>query len=156
MTITLEQIDLLRKRANVGYKEAKEALEKFDGNIVEAISYLEEQNKIKPEQNKFESCSCSIFQKIKNLICKGNKIKIVISKNESTILSMPLTLAILIGFISLPITITGFLIAIITNCKIRFEKENNEDFSNINNGIEKVSNAVCTVTNKIGEEIKNA
>lgn len=45
MSISIEQIDLLRKRANVGYKEAKEALEKCNGDIVEALSYLEEQNK---------------------------------------------------------------------------------------------------------------
>ena len=49
MNITLEQIDILRKRANVSYKEAKDALEKNNGNMVEALTYLEEQNRIKPE-----------------------------------------------------------------------------------------------------------
>ncbi len=37
MNVSLEQIDLLRKRANVSYEEAKEVLEKFDGDIIEAL-----------------------------------------------------------------------------------------------------------------------
>ncbi|WP_369702635.1 UBA domain-containing protein [Clostridium moutaii] len=48
MTISIEQIDSLRKRANVNYKKAKEELEKCNGDLVEALLYLEEQNKIKP------------------------------------------------------------------------------------------------------------
>lgn len=154
MTITLEQIDLLRKRANVNYKEAKEALEKFDGNIVEAIAYLEDQNKVRPEKTSVSDCG--LFQKIKSIIAKGNKIKFVIAKNDTIILSLPLTLTVLIGFISLPFSIAALVLAIVTNCKIRIEKENGQECSSINNGIEKVSNAVTNVTNKVTEEIKNA
>ena len=46
MKITLEQIDFLRERANVSYKEAKEALEQSEGDMVEALVMLEKQNKI--------------------------------------------------------------------------------------------------------------
>ena len=38
--INIEQIDAVRQRTNVGYKEAKEVLEKFDGNVVDAILYF--------------------------------------------------------------------------------------------------------------------
>ncbi len=79
MSITIEQIDLLRKRADVGYKEAKEALERCNGDIVEALSYLEDENKIKPEKDVFKDSS--FIKKIKSIISKGNKIRIVISRN---------------------------------------------------------------------------
>ena len=46
MKITLEQIDFLRERANVSYREAKEALEETGGDIVEALVMLERQNKV--------------------------------------------------------------------------------------------------------------
>ncbi len=46
MNVSLEQIDLLRKRANVSYEEAKEVLEKFDGDIIEALVYLEKNKKV--------------------------------------------------------------------------------------------------------------
>jgi predicted transcriptional regulator len=154
MTITIEQIDLLRKRANVGYKEAKEALEKCDGDIVDALGYLEEQNKIKPEQ---EDCikGSTFIKKVKNLISKANKIKLVISKNDKTILNLPSTLAVLFGIFAMPVAIAALILALVTNCKLRFNKENGEEYD-INNKIDKVANVVTNVTNKITEEIKNA
>ncbi|GKT27164.1 DUF4342 domain-containing protein, partial [Aduncisulcus paluster] len=52
MSINLEKIDLLKERANVGYKEAKEALEQCDGDLVEALIWLEENEKIKKQQQR--------------------------------------------------------------------------------------------------------
>lgn len=153
MEFTVEQIDLLRKRANVGYKEAKEALEKCNGNVVEALAYLEEQNKIKPEGSCFKDSS--FFKKCKSIISKGNKIKLIISKNDTNILNIPLTFAVVIGIISIPFTIAAIILALLLNCKIRFEKTSGEGYG-INNKIEHVSTIVTTAANKITEEIKNA
>lgn len=41
----LEKIDILRKRFNVGYREAREALQQAGGDVVEALLYLEEKSK---------------------------------------------------------------------------------------------------------------
>jgi hypothetical protein len=48
--VSLEQVEDLRKRANVSYEEAKKALEEADGDILEAIIILERQNKIDPPE----------------------------------------------------------------------------------------------------------
>ena len=42
MEITLEKIELVKDRTGVGYKEAKEALEQTEGNVVDAIILIEE------------------------------------------------------------------------------------------------------------------
>ena len=42
MEITLEKIELVKDRTGVGYKEAKDALEKTDGSVVDAIILIEE------------------------------------------------------------------------------------------------------------------
>ena len=41
MSVNLELIDELRKRANVSYEDARDALEKCNGDMVEALIYLE-------------------------------------------------------------------------------------------------------------------
>jgi endo-alpha-1,4-polygalactosaminidase (GH114 family) len=153
MTISIEQIDSLRKRANVSYKEAKEALEKSNGDLVEALLYLEEQNKIKPQNESIKDLT--FIKKIKNLISKANKIKFVISKNDKTILNIPSTIAVLLCIFAMPVAIAVVVVALITNCKIRFHKDSGEECS-INSQMDKVSNAVSNVTNKMKEEIKNA
>lgn len=153
MTISIEQIDLLRKRANVGYKEAKEALEKCNGNIVEALAYLEDQNKIKPDEETVEKST--FVRKVKKLVSKANKVKLVISKENKTVLNVPSTVAVLLTAVAPPVSIAGLIVAVFTDCKIRFKKDSGEDCS-INSKIEKVTNVVSNAANKITEEIKNA
>jgi translation elongation factor EF-Ts len=153
MTITIEQIDLLRKRANVGYKEAKEALEKCNGDIVDALSYLEEQNKIKPESESYKDST--FIKKTKRLVSKANRIKFVISKDEKTILNLPSTVAVFFTVIAPHVAAASVIIALVTKCKMRFRKENGEDCS-INSKIDKVTDVVNNVTDKITEEFKNA
>ncbi|ATW26065.1 DUF4342 domain-containing protein [Candidatus Formimonas warabiya] len=153
MEITLEQIDLLRKRANVSYKEAKEALEKCGGNIVEALAFLEEENKIKPEKECSGPSSC--WQKTKNIIRKLNRIGLVISHEERTILNIPSTIAVVLVVFALPLSVALLILALFTGCKIRFHNSNGEEYG-INKNIEDISNKVTKITNKVAEEIKNS
>lgn len=46
--VTLEQVEQLRQRANISYDEAKAALEETNGDLLQAIINLENQNRIKP------------------------------------------------------------------------------------------------------------
>ncbi|MCL2167210.1 MAG: DUF4342 domain-containing protein [Clostridiales bacterium] len=45
--ITLEQVEKLKERANVSYEDAKVALENSDGDMLDAVIYLEKQGKIR-------------------------------------------------------------------------------------------------------------
>ncbi len=52
----LEKVEKLRERANVSYEEAKEALEKSNGDLLDAMVYLEKQGKVKsPEQTSYST-----------------------------------------------------------------------------------------------------
>jgi len=151
MTINLEQIDELRKRANVSYEDAKNALEKSQGNLIEALVYLERENKIKPEEN---ACNGSeFFKKLKSLIKKGNETKLVIRKNDKIVLNICVTLAIVITVVAPPLVIGSLILALVTNHKIRLQKKNNEN-SEVNNFFDKMSIAVNKVTTKITKEMK--
>ena len=48
MEITLEKIELVKDRTGVTYREAKEALEQSEGNVVDAIIAIEETIDRKP------------------------------------------------------------------------------------------------------------
>ncbi|NLY71286.1 MAG: DUF4342 domain-containing protein [Clostridiales bacterium] len=50
MGITLEQVEKLRDKANVSYNDAKEALEATDGDLLEALIYLEKKGKVTPPE----------------------------------------------------------------------------------------------------------
>ena len=49
MEITLEMVERLKNKADVSYKQAKEALEYSGGNLLDALIYLEEKGSIPRE-----------------------------------------------------------------------------------------------------------
>jgi len=135
MTIKLELIDELKRRANVSYEEARDALEKTNGDMVEALIYLEKQNKVNDEKE------CSFISTVKKIIKKGNKTKFTIKKGENTILSLPVTAVVIITVVAPYVTVIGLIVALITGHKIKFQGKNGENMK-VNETIDKVTNIV--------------
>lgn len=114
--IKLEQIDLLMERANVSYSEAKAALEQTNGDIVEALLYLEKSDKIKPQP-----ASCK--EKARSFWHKLHATDIIMKKGDRTFINLPGTIA-LIGFIiCLPFSFLGIVIALLYGIKISISGE---------------------------------
>ncbi|MCM1991494.1 DUF4342 domain-containing protein [Oceanirhabdus seepicola] len=139
MKITLEQIDLLRKRANVSYSEAKEALEINDGDIVNALAYLEQQKKIKGKP--FQDSTTNLVDTIKKLIQKGFEIRLLVSKEDRMKLDISLNLLILALIVATPITLIATALSLLTKHTLRFSRRGNEDFT-INKTITKISDTI--------------
>ncbi|MBU3144258.1 DUF4342 domain-containing protein [Clostridium sp. CF012] len=151
MSINLEQIDELRKRANVSYEDAKNALEQNAGNLIEALVYLEKQNKIKPEE--LSSSESKFFKSVKKLIKKGNETKLIVKKDDNVVLNISVTLGVIISIAATPLAIVAIILALATNHKIRIQKKNSEDLE-VNKIFDKMSVAINKVTTKITEEMK--
>lgn len=150
--INLELVDELRKRANVTYDEAKEALEKCNGDILEALIYLEKEKKV--NTTKTNCKESSFFASLKALIKKCHAIKFLIKKDENVVINLPLTIVILVTIILPPLTIAALLIALFTNHKIRFIKPDGNDME-INKTFDKMSDAAKNVSSKVTEVINN-
>lgn len=149
MSINLEKIDLLRERANVSYQDAKDALEKCNYDLVEALVYLEKENKIKPETK--DCCANNLITKGKNLIKKGNSTRFIIEKKENTILNIPITVGIIITIVAAPVTLIGIPVALVTKHKIKFKKETGEDLE-VNKVFDKMSTVVTNATSSMTEK----
>ena len=93
MEITLEKIELDKDRTGVSYKEAKEALEKSEGSVVDAIIAIEESIDEKTSKS-FSKKGEEILNKIKELVKKGNVSKIVVKKDGEIILNVPINVGI--------------------------------------------------------------
>lgn len=152
MNISLETIDLLRKRANVSYEEAKIALENNNGDPVEALIFLEKQNKTKDnKKSSTDGGLHTIANRVKTLIKKGNETRLIIGKQENPVLNLPLTIAV-IGSIAAPvIPLIGIPLAFITKHRIRVEKLNGEDLK-INEVLDKVASTVDSVVDQVNKE----
>lgn len=155
MTTKLEQIDLLRKRANVTYEEAADALEKCNNDMVEALIYLERNHKVRAQAGNRSEEGYGIIRAIKNLIKKGNRTKFAISKRGQVVLGIPVTAAVIITLIAPYLTLAGLIIALFTDHRLQFIKENGEDME-VNKVFDKAAVVVNDVKNKLTENVQQS
>ncbi len=152
MEITLEKIELVKDRTGVGYKEAKEALEKTEGSVVDAIILIEDT--IDESSKEGEKKNIAIMDAIKDAVHKGNVSKIVIKKGEEIIMNLPVNIGI-IGTVLFPwAAIGGCIAALGTKCSIELVKED----GSVVNVSEKATSAFETVKDKssvLYDEVKD-
>ena len=121
MEITLEKIEIVKDRTGSTYAEAKAALEAAEGSVVDAIIAIE--GKMNEEHDKVDGVSLKdspIFAKMKEIVDKGNVSRILITKNEKTIVNFPVTAGV-IGAVLVPWgAILGIVAALGAQCSIDF------------------------------------
>lgn len=119
MSVSLEKIDMLMERANISYKEAKDALEMHNGDMVEALIYLESSNKTAPKVapkhvrvqakphahgQRTARPENDFFEDVKKFIAKMHKTSFVIRNKSKKVLDIPLTIAALIILFTVPVS----------------------------------------------------
>jgi DNA-binding transcriptional MerR regulator len=93
LTSELEKIDLIRARLGVSYKEAREALEKADGDVVQALVNLEEQGRNLGER--FQARGQEMVGQVKEFLQKGQTYRIKVKKGDRTVYEFPATIGAL-------------------------------------------------------------
>lgn len=127
MEINLEKIELVKDRTGCTYAEAKEALEKAEGSVVDAIIAVEEtMNRGYDAVDGGSLKDSPIFAKIKEVVDKGNVSRILVKKDDKTIVNFPLTAGV-IGALLVPWgAIVGIIAALGTQCSIDFVNDKGE------------------------------
>lgn len=128
MEITLEKVDKVIERTNVSYAEAKEALEINDGDVLNAIIYIESLKKSKVEDEIKQKSETIEELKVwlKDLIEKGNVTRIKIRKDDKIIVDVPVNAGIAAGVIAIILpAILAFVViaAVVTKITIEITKE---------------------------------
>mgnify|MGYP000947692237 CR=1 FL=1 len=126
----LEKIDVLRQRLGIGYQEAKAALDEKDGDLVQALIFLE--NKSKKWDGKLEDKAGEIVEYVRDIIKKGNVTKVRLKKGDKIIFEIPATVGAigLGGAILSPLLavlgIVGTAAAVINNYKLEIVRPDGE------------------------------
>ena len=133
MDITLEKVDQVRERTGASYKNAKKALEECNGDVLEAIIYLEDKN-IESDYASGEEFNDSAQKTetieelkvwLKDLINKGNVTRIKVSKDGKKLVDVPVNAGIAAGVIAIVIPpILAFVVvaAVVTQVTIEITK----------------------------------
>lgn len=122
MKITMDMIEDLKKRKDVSYAKAKEALEYSNGDLLEAIIYLEDHSKkeatVQPAKKQTTgNKNFNIDQLLTYL-----KYNLAFKKDNIDQFSLPIWLLLIIFAFAHQLVIIAFIIAIVTQHKIYIKK----------------------------------
>lgn len=153
MNIAMEQIDEMRKRTNCSYQEAKELLEKHNGDLIEAIIDFENKH---GSQARNTTCDkkTKCGKKFKELVHKGFLTRIIIEKEENVIINIPVNILILAVLITMPvfwIYPIAFIVIYLLGFKIRIRKEKGQEVD-INEFVDGLGSKVKTATERMYEK----
>ncbi|GAA0747291.1 DUF4342 domain-containing protein [Clostridium oceanicum] len=122
--VTLEKIDIIRERSGVTYTKAKEALEACDGNVVDALVYIENEEECDESSN--YTTKEEFVDWIKSLVSKGNVNRIKVRKGEKVIVDIPVNAGVAATLAALvwpPLLGIGVAAAIFTKVTIEITKD---------------------------------
>lgn len=154
MDISLEKIDALRERADITYKEAKDILDMYDGDLVEALIYLEQNKKNKCCEHTINKTVDTIIDSVKDIIRAGNVNKILLKKDDEIIMNIPVTIGAIGIFLAPILSALSFTGALLTKCSIEITKENG-NVINISNFADDTFNKVKNVAEDTIDVVKN-
>ncbi len=161
--ITLEKIDLIRERTGVSYTDAKEALEETEGNVVDALIYIE--SKQKTSKDGLYSTKEEFIAWIKDLIQKGNVTRIRVKKEEKVLVDIPVNAGVAAGVVllTLPAVLAViFVTAVVTQVTVEITMEDGSvevvnkiienTFSNVKDKVSDVKEKVSEVKDKFSKD----
>ena len=111
----LHKIDEILKRTNTDYSTAKEALEAANGDVLEAIILIENQQKGRASGfNRGEQ----IMDQLKDIMAKGNATKLTIKKYNDVIINIPITAGLVSALIAPFLSAAGITVALLAKCSV--------------------------------------
>jgi len=164
--VTLEKVDIVRERTGVSYEKAKQALEVCEGDVLNALIYIEKTKDISSEDNN-ESSKADEANKIpvsleeliawfKQMIEKGNVTRIKIKKDDTELIDIPVNAGIAAGVVAIiipPILAAGVIAAIATQITIEITKEDGS-IEIINKYVSKVASDVKNKATDFADKFK--
>ncbi|MBP3931327.1 MAG: DUF4342 domain-containing protein [Peptostreptococcaceae bacterium] len=163
--VTLEQIDkVLERFPNISYAEAKEALIIADGDIIDAIIYLEQMKKSSKLKIKAKAEEVlgkdteQIKDQLKEMLKKSNVIRIVIEKEDKTIMNIPITIGVIGLALGPLVTLVGLSAAVLGKFNIKIENEEDKTVIDLGELTEEkiniLKNMLTNTAKEVGEAVK--
>lgn len=139
--MNIQLIDEFRRRTNASYEEAKYYLERFNGDLLEAIvAYERERTGYYSSRSRTTGVANRLLHQVMKVVQKLIDIKLIITDKNSREFPIPLLILILLGPVW-HILLFGAIIMMVMGYRFSF-REIHDPNSNVENIVEKVKNKV--------------
>lgn len=131
MTEEMEKIDTIRERTGASYREAYQALQDCNGNVIEAIIRIEETGGLGDEEedtmNQYYVKGNQLVDKVKEIIRRGNVTRIKIRRGEEVLLDFPVTIGVVGALIAPYLVLLGGIATLVSHATIEVERNGDRE-----------------------------
>lgn len=127
----LEMVEKLRAHADVGYEEARAALEETDWDLLDAVVLLERQGKTRPggaayttketareaENSPKRGRADRFFTWLGDLFTKGGRNMLEVSRGGSVVLTIPVLVFVLLLLLAFWVVIPLLIVGLFCGCR---------------------------------------
>ncbi|MCR5323004.1 MAG: DUF4342 domain-containing protein [Lachnospiraceae bacterium] len=166
-----DKVDTLRERANVSYEEAKDALDRANGDILDAMILLEREGKTRREDSgafSTNDCTESAFnekqarkerikensrtfgEKVKELFRKSTVNYLVVEHKGEMLFKIPVLAFVLILLFAWYAAVIAVVVSLFCGCKYSFVGEG--DMAAVNNVCNRAGELAIQVKDKVVDE----
>lgn len=179
MEITMEQVERLREKASVSYAQAKEALEYSEGNLLDALIYLEEKGTVPrpegarwsgqeeksaqptvadlviqepPKQEKHRRPRTSLREWLRRLYQALVDNELEVWRRDEPVTTLPVLILVILLVFAFWVTIPLLLVGLFFGFRYRFSGPDLERDS-INGVMENVANTAADMGRQVMDEL---
>ena len=157
----MEMVEKLRAKANVTYEEAKEALEKTDWDMPDALVLLESEGKVADPQPQAEYTTQETDKKVyvevnprvkegagrlwdwvKMMFRKGNANQFVINRRGEELIAMPITVLVLLLICFWPFSLIVLFVGLFLGARYSFRGPDMNGAGKVNEMMDKAAQMV--------------
>ena len=164
--ITIEAIDQVMERVpGATYAQVRDALIKSNGDVVEAIILLQDNDTQQKEESSngkksfediFGKDSEQMKEDISELIRKSNVVRIVIEKNGKIIMNVPITVGV-VGVVFAPIlSLIGFSASVLAKYRIKIKNEDEGTVVDLGEFSEEKLTIIKDMLSNAAKDVKSA
>lgn len=164
--ITIEAIDQVMERVpGATYAQVRDALIKSNGDVVEAIILLQDNDTQQKEESSngkksfediFGKDSEQMKEDISELIRKSNVVRIVIEKNGKIIMNVPITVGV-VGVVFAPIlSLIGFSASVLAKYRIKIKNEDEGTVVDLGEFSEEKLTLIKDILSNAAKDVKSA
>ena len=164
--ITIEAIDQVMERVpGATYAQVRDALIKSNGDVVEAIILLQDNDTQQKEESSngkksfediFGKDSEQMKEDISELIRKSNVVRIVIEKNGKIIMNVPITVGV-VGVVFAPmLSLIGFSASVLAKYRIKIKNEDEGTVVDLGEFSEEKLTIIKDMLSNAAKDVKSA
>lgn len=120
---TLDDVEMLRRKAGIGYEEAVRLLEKYDGDIAKALVELEKSGGMNSASASAQMSAERFGEWARTMWHRGLATRIIISRKDEQLLNLPVLIVLALVLLGRYAAVLAVVLMLACSCRVSVKRQ---------------------------------